>query len=247
MISLKTLWKVQMLKEYSEIYKDGTYLKNNPDWNAGDAIFKANKILKLLEKHKLALQSVCEVGCGSGEMLVQLSSKLPNVNFLGVDISQDAIDIAKTKETSQTRFELRDITSDQPIQRFDLILVIDVIEHIENYLQFLRSIRRRSTYTVFHIPLDMCMWSLFREKMLIETKERVGHIHTFTEDFIKSILKDCGYNIIDRVYTEPNLKPLKAKQKLIEFVRKTIFKINKRFCSKTIGGMSILILAENET
>jgi len=82
--------------------------------------------------------------------------------------------------------------------------------------------------------------------MLIESKERVGHIHVFTEDFIKSVLKDCGYKVIDQVYTEPNLKPLKAKQKLVEFFRRTIFKINKRFCSKTIGGMSILILAENE-
>jgi SAM-dependent methyltransferase len=171
---------------------------------------------------------------------------MPNVNFLGVDISQDAIDIAKTKETSQIRFESRDITNDQLIQRFDLILVIDVIEHIENYFKFLRDVCPRGRYTVFHIPLDMCMWSLFRENMLIESKERVGHIHAFTEDFIKSVLKDCGYKIIDQVYTEPNLKTLKTKQKLIEFVRKTIFKINKRFCSKTIGGMSILILAENE-
>jgi cyclopropane fatty-acyl-phospholipid synthase-like methyltransferase len=235
-----------MLKEYTEIYKNGTYLKNNPDWNAGDSSFKANKILQLLGKHKLTLESVCEIGCGSGEMLVQLSSQLPNVNFLGVDISPDAIAIAKTKETSQIRFELRDITSDQFNQRFDLILVIDVIEHIENYFKFLRDVRSRGRYTVFHIPLDMCMWSLFRENMLIESKERVGHIHVFTEDFIKSVLRDCGYKMIDQVYTEPNLKLLTARQKLTEFVRRTIFKINKRFCSKTIGGMSILILAENE-
>ena len=235
-----------MFKEYTEIYKDGTYLKNNPDWNAGDSSFKANKIVQLLRKHKLILESVCEVGCGSGEMLVKLSSQLPNVNFVGVDISQDAINIAKTKETSQIRFELRDITNNHFNQHFDLILVIDVIEHIENYFKFLRDVRPRGRYTVFHIPLDMCMWSLFRENMLIESKDRVGHIHAFTEDFIKSVLKDCGYKIIDGVYTETNLKPLKAKQKLVEFTRRIIFKINKRFCSKTIGGMSILILAENE-
>jgi hypothetical protein len=235
-----------MLKEYTEIYKDGTYLKNNPDWNAGDSSFKANKILRLLGKHNVTLESVCEVGCGSGEILVQLSSKLPNVNFLGVDISQDAINIAKAKETSQIRFELRDVTNNQFDQFFDLILVIDVIEHIENYFKFLRDVRPLGRYTMFHIPLDMYMWSLFRENMLIQSKERVGHIHVFTEDFIKSVLKDCGYKIIDRLYTEPNFKPLKTKQKLVEFARKIIFKINKRFCSKTIGGMSILILAENE-
>jgi len=235
-----------MLKEYTDIYKDGTYLKNNPDWNAEDSLFKANKIIQFLGKHNLTLKSVCEVGCGSGEMLVQLSAQLANVNFLGVDISQDAMDIAKAKETPHIRFELGDITTSQFDQRFDLILVIDVIEHIENYFKFLRDVRPRGRYTMFHIPLDMCMWSLFRENMLIESKERVGHIHVFTEDFIKSVLKDCGYKIIDQVYTQPNLKPLSAKQRLVEFLRKTIFKINKRFCSKTIGGLSVLILAQNE-
>ena len=235
-----------MTKKYSDIYADGTYLKNNPGWDAEDSLFKAGKILKLLKNHKLSIESVCEIGCGSGEILVQLSSKLPsNIKFLGVDVSPDAINIAGKKATSQIQFELKDITTEKTLRHFDLVLIMDVIEHVENYFQFLRDIFPMSRYTIFHIPIDLSLWTLLREKMLIESKERVGHIHNFTEDFVKSILTDCGYKIIDQIYTEPNFKPVTIKQKFIEFIRRILFKINPRFCSKTIGGISILILTEN--
>lgn len=235
------------MKDYIDIYKDGTYLKNNPTWDAEDASFKAGKVLTLLSKHGLEPETICEIGCGSGEILLQLSSGLPgSVKLLGTDISPDAITIAKKKETQQVRFELKDITTENSGQQFDLVLVLDVIEHVENYFSFLRAIAPLSRYKIFHIPLDMCMWSLFREKMLIESKERVGHIHVFTEDFIKSVLTDCGYRIIDQVYTAPIFKPTSFKQKVVEFFRKALFSINKRFCSKTIGGMSLLILAETD-
>ncbi len=236
-----------MQKNYTKIYKDGTYLNNNPTWDAEDSEFKANKILQLLNKHNIPLNSICEVGCGSGEILVQLSSHLPsNTKFFGFDISADAINIAKKKETTQIKFELKDITDVSLNQSFDLVLIMDVIEHVENYFDFLRGLTTKSRYKIFHIPLDMCAWSLFREKMLIESKERVGHIHVFTEDFIKSVLNDCGYKIIDQLYTEPTFKPTSTKQKIIKLIREFLFKINKRFCSKTIGGISIMILTENE-
>jgi cyclopropane fatty-acyl-phospholipid synthase-like methyltransferase len=236
-----------MQKNYIEIYKDGTYLKNNPTWDAEDSTFKANKILKLLSNHKIPLNSICEVGCGSGEILVQLSNNLSsNTKFFGFDISAHAINIAKKKETEQIKFELKDFTDVTLNQQFDLILIMDVIEHVEDYFKFLRALSTKSRYKIFHIPIDMCAWSLFREKMLIESKEKVGHIHVFTEDFIKSVLNDCGYKIIEQIYTEPIYNATSTKQKIIELIRRLLFKINKRFCSKTIGGISIMILTENE-
>src|SRR6266487_6207817 len=181
-----------------DIYNDKTYLSNNPNWHEEDAPFKTEKILLLLKRNSIAFNTVCEIGCGSGEILVQLSAKLPEtVKIFGFDISKDAISIAKKKETGRIKFELKDITDKNEKYFFDLLLVIDVIEHIDNYFKFLSDIAMKGKYTIFHIPLDICVWSLFRERMLIESKERVGHIHNFTEDFITSILTDYGFKIID--------------------------------------------------
>ncbi|MEI6184208.1 MAG: class I SAM-dependent methyltransferase [Bacteroidota bacterium] len=230
----------------SDIYNDNTYLNNNPDWHQEDSPFKVGKILQLLSRNNIPLKTICEIGCGSGEVVVQLASKLnPSIQYTGVDISEAAIAIAKKKETNNIHFQQTDITQSNNNIPYDLLLVIDVIEHIENYFEFLEKINNKGKYTLFHIPLDMCLWSLFREKMLIESKERVGHIHNFTEDFIISILQDKGYKIIDKIYTEPLLKERKLKRTIIHSIRHLLFSINKRFCTKTIGGYSVMILTEN--
>lgn len=230
----------------TNIYNDKTYLKNNPSWHEEDAPFKTNKIINLLERNSISFKTVGEIGCGSGEILVQLESKLNDpISYFGFDISNDAIKIAKQKETNKIKFEVKDITDKNDNSFYDLLLVIDVIEHIEDYFNFLHGIISKSKYTIFHIPLDMSVWSLFREKMLIESKDRVGHIHNFTEEFIQDILNDHGFEMIDKIYTEPNYKATSIKQKIVNFLRKFLFKVNKRFCTKTIGGYSILLLTKN--
>lgn len=72
----------------NDIYNDNTYLKNNPDWHEKDAAFKADHIFKLLEKNPIQFETVAEIGCGSGEILVQLEQKWNNDLFFLVMIFQ---------------------------------------------------------------------------------------------------------------------------------------------------------------
>lgn len=232
----------------SDIYNDNTYLNQNPDWHEEDAGFKVEHINKLLKIYPIKFERICEAGCGSGAILELLQRTYPeNTDWIGFDISADAISIAKKKENKNLHFELQDIASAElRIQKFDLMLVIDVIEHIHNYFAFLDGIAPRSRYFILHIPLDMCVWSLMREGILIESKKRVGHIHNFTEDFIKSILADHGYSILGQLYTKPIFKVRSIKQSIINSIRKVLHFISPRFSAKTLGGYSILILAERK-
>jgi predicted TPR repeat methyltransferase len=228
-----------------DIYNNQTYLENNPGWHEEDAVFKSDRIEKLLQDHPVHFNTVCEVGCGSGEILVQLRNRFPRVeNWVGYDISKDAIAIAKTKSETNLVFALQDIAKVNESEKYDLMLIIDVIEHLENYFSFLDSISSHSRYFIFHIPLDMYVWSLLREGMLIESKKRVGHIHNFTEDFIKSILTDHGFTILHQIYTEPVAKINSVKQKVVDSLRRILFRISPKFCTKTLGGYSLLVLAE---
>ncbi len=228
------------------IYTDSTYLQNNPSWHEEDAPLKAQHILQILKQNQLQPNTVCETGCGSGAILQNLQKHLPaQTKFCGYDISPDAINIAQQKANAQLQFQLLDVT-EKETQKFDLLLVIDVLEHLENYFSFLKKIQPKSTYTIFHIPLDMSLWSLFREKMLIESKQSVGHIHNFTEAFIKSILEDAGFEIIDCMYTPPTFENMHLKQKIVNGFRQLLFALHKKFASKTLGGYSIMVLARNK-
>ncbi|MFD1875540.1 hypothetical protein [Hymenobacter bucti] len=71
-----------------DIYNNATYLANDPTWHEEDAPFKTERILTLLHRNALSLNTVCEVGCGSGQMLVQLAKKLPaTTRFTDFNIS----------------------------------------------------------------------------------------------------------------------------------------------------------------
>lgn len=230
-----------------DIYNDSTYLQKNPSWGSEDSPFKAGKIIELLKRNPdVPHKTVCEVGCGSGEVLVQLSSGLKDVtHFYGFDISKDAMSIAKQKETATLTFELKDFTQSKDNNSYDLILVLDVIEHVEDYFKFLRSIAAKSRYTIFQIPLDICVWTLFRENILLESKERVGHIHNFTEDVILSILADNGFRILDKMYLEPIFECKTFKQKIVRLIHRVLFRIAPRSCSKIMGSCTINVLTEN--
>jgi len=229
-----------------DIYNDSSYFANNPTWHEEDAAFKVANILKVLDGNLSDFNAVCEVGCGSGAILVQMSKHFPKTSsWTGYDISQNAIDIANKKTSSKLNFKLKEITLEDEAVNYDLMLVIDVIEHLENYFSFLDAIVSRSQYFVLHIPLDMSLWSLLREGILIESKNRVGHIHNFTEDFIKSILQDHGFHIIKQIYTEPISKAENGKQHLVNFIRKTLHLISPRLSSKIVGGYSIMLLAKS--
>ncbi len=123
------------------IYSDGTYIAANRDWHAEDSPWKAQQIARLLQRNQLAPQRICEVGCGAGEILQQLSSTLPNSSFVGFERSPQALAICKSKETDRVHYRAGDIFEDTEV--FDCLLCIDVFEHVEDYMGFITPAARQ--------------------------------------------------------------------------------------------------------
>jgi methylase of polypeptide subunit release factors len=70
------------------VYTDGTYLTKNPLWHSDESPFKANQILRMLQRNRLQPKSIAEIGCGAGEVLRQLQNKMDgDCRFWGYDIS----------------------------------------------------------------------------------------------------------------------------------------------------------------
>ena len=47
---------------------------------------------------------------------------------------------------------------------YDVLLVIDVFEHVPDYLGFIEKLRQKADLKVFHIPLDLSVSSIVRSK-----------------------------------------------------------------------------------
>ena len=55
-------------------YVDGSYLAENREWHREDAPWKARLVERILLDHGISPGSICDVGCGSGDVLEQSSA-----------------------------------------------------------------------------------------------------------------------------------------------------------------------------
>ncbi len=229
----------------TSIYSDGQYLANNPTWHAEDSPWKADHILDVIHRNELAPRSICEVGCGAGEILVQLKAHLPEeCEFWGYDVSPDAHALAASRSDDRLHFRHADIL-DESVTCYDLLLVIDLIEHLDDYYGFLRGVRPRAEYKIFHIPLDLSAYTVLASRPILHARESVGHIHYFTCDTALAALQDTGYEIIDWFYPH-DVDPLRGKsfkQKILTLLRRGFLQLSPDFAVRLLGGRSLMVLA----
>ena len=228
----------------AEMYTDGTYLENNPTWHVQDSPWKANHIKTIIDRNGLNPNSVCEVGCGAGEILKQLSGHYPETEFYGYEISPQAFALCNKKSTANLSFRLQDLLDDDSAY-FDIAMAIDVFEHVEDYFGFLRKLRKKAEYKIFHIPLDLSVQKVFRYTSILERRADVGHIHYFTKETALETLKDTGYEIVDYFYTGSaiELPDVGWKASLLKIPRKVAFSVSEDWTVRILGGYSIMVLA----
>ncbi len=232
----------------TEMYQDGEYFKKNPTWDAADAVWKVQWIKELIDRNSLSFQKVVDVGCGSGTLLQQLCNLYPTIKkWEGYDISPQAIDLASQLKDNRISFYNRNFL-DNDIKETDLLLTIDVVEHVSDYYGFLEQLNKKSEYFIFHIPLDISCRTLLKPHVLFQQREAVGHIHYFSKEMVLWMLEDTGYKVMDWIYTKPllDLEPQKSiKQKIKKGLRKTSYAINKDISVKLWGVYSMMILAKH--
>ena len=236
-----------MKNSSNDIYINGEYYKNNPDWDAADAKWKVEIIYRLLQKNNIAETEIIEVGCGAGANLAELANKDSRFKKLtGYDISPQAIELAKINSSEKIAYYNEDLTANENITT-GLMLVIDVVEHVDDFYGFLRKLKNKSTYFVFHIPLDLSCRTIMKPHVLLQQRQSVGHIHYYTKEMLLWALKDTGYEIVDWVYTKPivDIDPADSfKRRIKKGLSNFSFAVNKDWSVKKWGGYSMMILAK---
>ncbi len=223
------------------------YISDNESWHAEDSAWKAGKIFRILQQNQLNPSTVADVGCGAGEILSQLYNKLPETTvFTGFDISEDAHRLSSERAKNRLTYKCQEFGSAE--EYYDLILLIDVFEHVEDYMGFLKKIKPKGKNFIFHIPLDLSVQTVMRNK-LTDFRNKFGHLHYFSRTTAMETLKDCGYVIKDWFYTAGSLElpPLSFKARLAVTPRKIVYYLNKNIASCIFGGFSLMVLAESKS
>jgi SAM-dependent methyltransferase len=238
--------RVVSIDSESAIYRDGSYLELNPSWHVEESPFKVRQILRMLERRALAPRTVCDVGCGVGAVLAELQPHLPaDCVCWGFDVSPDAIARCGPKSNANLHFVVSDIRRDRKGESFDLLLMLDVFEHVEDYMGLVRDVKSKARYKLFHIPLDLSVQAVVRRNGLLRRRDDHAHLHYFTKETALRTLTDVGYQVVDWFYT-PRCIELGDRfvQKMVRTPRRLSFAAAPDLTVRFLGGYSLMVLAE---
>jgi len=230
---------------HTDIYRNGEYLRKNPDWHVEESPWKAKQVIRMLRRNNLRPKTICDAGCGAGEVLKQLHDHLDgDCRFVGYEISPQAFAMTRTRASEGVDYKLADILQEQNVY-FDLVLVLDVIEHLEDYFSFLRDIRHKGRHAMFHIPLDLSAQTVWRKEGILKRRDLYAHLHYFTKDTALRTLQDVGYEVLDHFYT-PRLIDLPSDrlQRILKIPRKIAFALHPDVTVRVLGGYSLLVLVK---
>lgn len=225
------------------IYKDGEYARRNPQWHAEESPWKAIQILKILRQNRLSPTTICDIGCGVGEVLKQLSKQMSeDCEFWGYEISPQAYALCQDRAGPRIHFSLQDIRGERGLH-FDLVLVLDLLEHLEDYFMFLRDIKPIGDLKIFHFPLDLSVQTVLRRTALLKRRDMYAHLHYFTKETALRTLGDCGYEVLDHFFT-PRLIEFGTEtiQRILKLPRKLLFSMHSDLAVRVLGGYGLLVL-----
>ena len=228
----------------SSIYTDGSYESTaGGSWHLEDSPFKAQWILEMLSRHpELKPRTVCEIGCGVGGILAELQKSMPaDSDFIGYEISPKAHSMSRQFVNPRLQFVLGNAYDDDRF--YDLVLVMDVVEHVENCFEFMRQAKAKGRMKIFHIPLDAHVSAILRGRNSWDT---VGHIHIFTKETVLKSMQYSGLKVIDWTMTTGaiSLPDPGRRTRLANLIRRPLQKISPLACARLLGGNSMLVLAE---
>lgn len=149
---------LNLVKEnYNEIAPDFDNTRNKIIWP------ELVKIAKNIRDNN----KILDIGCGNGRLLTVLKDK--NIDYLGVDISENLINLAK-KKFFEYKFLVGDILELGKLKEinYDYIFCIAVIQHIPGENLRVASLLQLKNKIKSDGKIIISAWNMWRQKKLIK-------------------------------------------------------------------------------
>lgn len=165
------------------------------------------KEIHRFRKNKTAVASILDAGAGFGQYSYFLSALSSSYHITAVDVKQEQIDdcnnfFSRRNLSHRVKFQYADLTAFSHAESFDLILSIDVMEHIEDdravFRNFFQSLRPGGMLLI-STPSDQGGSDVHDhgESSFIEEHVRDG----YSMDDINQKLTGAGFQKVETRYT----------------------------------------------
>lgn len=184
------------IKEYNvEVALD----KQNHPWEYA----RFEVVIDLLEsclKKKGKTFNIVDIGCGDAFFLHQLSKRFENCHYFAVDTAFSSDILCsfqeKYKNTNMKFYQnISDVSSD--CDKIDLILLLDVIEHVENDVALLSSLH---TLPGFYSETIVVITAPAYQSLFCSHDEWLGHYRRYSVKMLRQHLHQAGFTPIKSGY-----------------------------------------------
>lgn len=161
-------------------------------WHRGKWFLVRRMVEKYFPNNPTKLR-ILEIGCGTGEITSRLSAY---GEVLGVDVSNEAIKICQSRGIPNVVFgDINSLDLSKHESMFDLILALDVLEHIQDDLETMRRVKymlKPDGYFFVNVPAHKFLWS--------EHDEALHHKRRYHSLEIMGKLQDTGFKIMKKTF-----------------------------------------------
>jgi SAM-dependent methyltransferase len=159
-------------------------------------IVRANFFIHLLrEQIPVQGKSALDIGAGDGYFAQRLLADFPEAKLTCFDLAYDATWLhAKATADPRLAFTATRPTASRPDGRFDLVLMLDVLEHVEDdraaLLDAVASFLAPGGWLLISVPAGEMLFS--RHDQLL------GHKRRYSPARLRALVEESGLDIVDR-------------------------------------------------
>lgn len=156
---------------------------------------------RLMNYHKFFVDNInprdtiLDIGCGNGALTFDVAKKAAEV--VGIDLNEKNIEFAEEKfSASNIKYIIGDALKNLPNKKFDVIILSNVLEHIENRVEFLNKIKNQGSKILIRIPMINRDWiTLYKKELGLEWKSDKSHFTEYTLESFEDELRKAGLRI----------------------------------------------------
>jgi len=139
--------------------------------------------------------SVLDIGCGNGFLTYEVANKARQVT--AIDIDKNNLEFARMHfNRPNITFIHGDATRLRLNERFDVIVLSNVLEHISNRRDFLLQIKKLSDRFLIRVPqLDRDWLTFYKLEMGVEYRLDPTHKIEYTMNSLREELEQAGIRI----------------------------------------------------
>jgi 2-polyprenyl-3-methyl-5-hydroxy-6-metoxy-1,4-benzoquinol methylase len=224
-----------------------------------DNNFTYKYILKYIKYYIKEGDNILDIGSGTGTLDFYIVKKYKNTKVLGIDISQNAIDIAtrnskNLKLSKNVKFQLSKFPNEKIKNKFNVIICSEILEHLQDDKSAVKKINRLLLPKGIVIASSPSLNApLYKMGLLNNFDKEVGHLRRYKQNTFEKLFKVNSFCILSTERTEGVLRNFlftnNVAGKTIRFIRGPLVYIITfldKILIKIFGESQLFVIAQKQ-